>query len=201
MVKSDPYNTKSIDKMRRMRRHNRKGVAKTVRFTIPKRTASKHFHAFLEYEGISIRCKRNHEPDTTDAKPTRSCCSIVWRQMFLTVCEREWDEGNIVPGSKRESLVFCCYGCMGEFPLERATLGHKKSAFNGGAFEMDNLCLTCEMCEIATGKSDLHYQGWRIYGPTVRVYKKFVEMQITPKYINRIIRNRELIAKIMRDFA
>jgi len=182
-------------------KRNRKGVAKTVRFTIPKKTASKYFHSFLKDEGILIRCTRNHEPDTTDAKPTRSCCSVVWKEMFQRICAREWEEGNIVPGSKRKSLVFRCYGCTGEYPLERATLGHKKSSHNGGAFEMDNLCLTCEMCEIATGKSDLHYQGWRIYGPKVKVYKKLLKLRTSDKYIKRIKRNRALIARIMRDFA
>lgn len=198
MVKLKPYNKEPIGSMRRMKR-NRKG-GKTVRFTIPI-TASKYFHTFLEADGIHTRCTRNHNPDKTDAKPTRSCCGIVWKEMFRRVCAREWDNKNIHSGSKRESLLFRCYGCAGEYPLERATLGHKKSAFNGGAFEIDNLCLTCEMCEIATGKSDLLFQGWRIYGHTVDVFEKFTEMRTDSKYMERIQKNRALIAKIMRDFA
>ena len=198
MVKLKPYKKEPIGSMRRMRR-NRKG-GKTVRFTIPK-TASRYFHAFLEAEGIHTRCTRNHNPDLTDTKPTRSCCGIVWKEMFHRVCAREWDNKTIHSDSKRESLVFSCYGCAGEYPLERATLGHKKSAFNGGAFEINNLCLTCELCEIATGKSDLLFQGWRIYGHTVNIFKKFNEMRTDSKYMKRIKNNRVLIAKIMRDFA
>ena len=198
MVKLKPYNKGSIGLMRGMKRKRKGG--KTVRFTIPK-TASRYFHAFLEAESIHTRCTRNHNPDTTDAKPTRSCCGIVWKEMFRRVCFREWENKTIHSDSTCESLVFRCYGCAGEYPFERATLGHKKSAFNGGAFEIDNLCLTCELCEIATGKSDLLFQGWRIYGHTVNIFKKFNEMRTDSKYMKRIKNNRALIAKIMRDFA